>query len=101
MRLEKYAFIRSLTIDVQLGFCTLARRQRLKVDALAVINESPTLVIWLQESNGGVLYRLRLRIVRRHTKSKGQAIRVSIIGAVVAIPLTDHDIGLIECQQLD
>ena len=101
MRLEKYAFIRSLTIDVQLGFCTLARRQRLKVDALAVINESPTLVIWLQESNGGVLYRLRLRIVRCHTKSKGQAIRVSIIGAVVAIPLTDHDIGLIECQQLD
>ena len=74
MRLEKDAVLRSLTVDVQLRFCTLTRGQGLKVDALGIFNESPALVIWLQDANGGILYRLRHRIVRRHPKRKCQAI---------------------------
>ena len=101
MWLEKEAIIRSLTIDMQLSFCTLARRQGLKVDALVAINETPTFVIRLQDTNGGVLYRFRNWIESCHTKRKGQAIRVGEIGAVEAIPLADHDISFIESQQLD
>lgn len=102
MRLVPWALIsRYSVINMQLCLVAGALRQGLEAGSYYVIFEAPRSIVWPEDADARVLYRLVIPIVSSQCKREGQSFAVHVIRVKVGFSRANHYVRLVEVDELD